>query len=70
MRLESVTATAVVSLDAAFATIEKAKLYEVQQRAVEIRGLFAALSPMERAAARLTKEYKAIERLVEAVERL
>lgn len=52
------------------AAVEKAKLYEAQQRAIEVRQVFADLSPIQRAGARLTKEYKAIERLVEAVERL
>jgi hypothetical protein len=70
MKILNCSSTAIVNLDPLFATVEKATLYQVQQQAVEIRKLFADLSPMERAAARLTKEYKAIERLVEAVERL
>lgn len=52
------------------AEVEKEKLYAAQTAAVELRKIFADMRPMERAAARLTKEYKAIERLVEAVERL
>jgi hypothetical protein len=52
------------------AEVEKEKLYTAQTAAVELRKIFADMRPMERAAARLTKEYRAIERLVEAVEQL
>lgn len=56
--------------DSMQAPVDKAKLYDAQAAAVELRKIFANLSPMERAAARLTKEYRAIERLVSAVEAL
>ena len=52
------------------APVDKAKLYEAQAAAVDCRKVFADMSPVERAAARLTKEYRAIERLVSAVEAL
>lgn len=52
------------------AEIEKEKLYAAQAAAIELRKIFADMGPIDRAVARKTKEYKAVERLVEAVERL
>lgn len=56
--------------DSMQAPVDKAKLYAAQKAAVELRAVFANLSPVERAAARMTKEYRAIEELVKAVEAL